>query len=382
LKQIFVETASLVFLTDKSSLTESSISMPAKSKPPVPVLMHLQSSTQLADLRAAKAAFSSRYLRAVARPSGFRAFALAASASPEQNVVGVGIGEKIDGDMPTGIMAVKFFVRRKYAENELSKSELLPKTIDGLPVDVEQTGFFRAFAVPNKKKTTGAGVIPNPKMRYRPAQPGSSIGFQFPPPSNMVMAGTFGAVVKDAAGTYILSNNHVLADEGKLPPGAPIFQPGLLDGGNANVDKVATLTRFIPLNPGVNNKVDGAIAKGINATILSKNILHIGAPAGAAPAMIDMRVHKFGRTTSYTVGRIISVATDVTVGYEAGNITFADQIIIVGGQGSFSAAGDSGSLILERQTNKAVGLLFAGSASHTIANHIADVLQALNVTLA
>ena len=96
-----------------------------------------------------------------------------------------------------------------------------------------------------------------------------------------------------------------------------------------------------------------------------------------------MVVHKFGRTTSYTVGWIKSINTDVTVSYETGNFTFQDQIIIVGAQGkSFSAAGDSGSLILERSTNKAVGLLFAGSTTHTIANHIDDVLAALKVTLA
>jgi hypothetical protein len=349
----------------------------------MPTLIHLQSKTQLTDLLAAKATCSARFLHAAARPSGFRAFAVAASPKPEQNVVGVGVGEKIDNGMPTGVLAVKFFVRRKYAENELSKSELLPKTVDGLPVDVEQTGLFRAFDAPKKrKKPQPAGPIPNPKGRFRPAQPGSSIGFQFPAPSNMVMAGTFGAVVKDRAGTYILSNNHVLADEGKLPPGARIFQPGLLDGGNASNDQVASLTRFIPLVVGASNKVDGAIAKGANATILSKDILHIGPPAGAAVAAIDMRVHKFGRTTSYTVGHITSIATDVTVSYEVGDITFEDQIIIVGEQGPFSAAGDSGSLILERQTNNAVGLLFAGSASHTIANHIGDVLKALGVTLA
>src|SRR5439155_21851052 len=97
---------------------------------------------------------------------------------------------------------------------------------------------------------------------------------------------------------------------------------------------------------------------------------------------IDMRVHKFGRTSSYTVGHIISIATDVTVAYETGNFAFEDQIVIVGDRAAFSAAGDSGSLILERQTNHAVGLLFAGSPSHTIANHIADVLQALGHTLA
>jgi hypothetical protein len=71
------------------------------------------------------------------------------------------------------------------------------------------------------------------------------------------------------------------------------------------------------------------------------------------------------------------------VGYDLGNLTFTGQIIVVGNSGtSFSNAGDSGSLILERGTNKAVGLLFAGSASHTIANHIDDVLKALGVTLA
>jgi len=279
---------------------------------------------------------------------------------------------------------VKFFVRHKYDKTELSKQDLLPTTIDGLPVDVEESGLFREFARKKKKKPRRppAAAIPNPKARFRPAQPGCSIGFQFPPPGNIVMAGTFGALVKNAAGKYILSNNHVLADEGQQPLGAPIFQTDLLDGGKPQTDMVATLTRFVPFKVGSMNKVDAAIAKGTSATILGKDILHIGPPAGTTAAAIDMRVHKFGRTTSYTAGRVISVATDVTVGYDTGNFMFEDQIIIVGDQGSFSASGDSGSLILERQSNKAVGLLFAGSASHTIANHIADVLKALDVTLA
>ena len=96
-----------------------------------------------------------------------------------------------------------------------------------------------------------------------------------------------------------------------------------------------------------------------------------------------MAVHKFGRTTGYTVGQITSVDTDVTVQYDLGNLTFTGQIIVVGNSGaSFSNAWDSGSLILQRGTNKAVALLFAGSSSHTIANHIDEVLQALAITLA
>jgi hypothetical protein len=277
------------------------------------------------------------------------------------------------------VMSVKFFVRRKYAENELAKTELLPKKVDGLPTDVEEVGVFRAF---KKAKPQPLGVIPNPKARYRPTQPGCSVGYQFPPPSQMVMAGTFGAVVKDAAGVYVLSNNHVLADEGRLSPGADIFQPGLLDGGNSTTDKIAKLTRFIALQAGVMNQVDCALAKANAPSVVSRDVLHIGTPAGVAAAAIDMRVHKFGRTTSYTVGHITSIATDVTVGYETGNFTFENQIIIVGDAAPFSAAGDSGSLILERQTNQAVALLFAGSNTHTIANHLTAVLAALKVTLA
>ena len=325
-------------------------------------------ATKLADLRSAKKAWSERLLHAP-RAEAFRSFAAASSAAPDQNVVGVGIGELIEKDKPTGIMAVKFFVRVKYPEHELSKKTLLPKSIDGLPVDVEETGLFRRLA------------MPDPKTKIRPAQPGCSVGYQ-DPNHQIVMAGTFGAVVKDHAGQYVLSNNHVLADENRLPLGAAIFQPGLLDGGNANTDEIARLKKFIALSA-AGNKVDCAIAKVLKNDLVSKDVLHIGAPAGTDKAAIDMVVHKFGRTTSYTVGQVKSIDTDVTVGYETGNFTFHDQIIIVGSSGHpFSAAGDSGSLILQRGTNKAVGLLFAGSSTHTIANHIADVLQALKVTLA
>jgi len=327
-------------------------------------------SRKTADLHSAKKEWSARLLTAP-RAQGFRALATGTSVAPDQNVVGVGVGEQIVDDKPTGVLAVKFFVRLKYPENELSKKTLLPKTIDGLPVDVEESGLFRSFKA----------AMPNPKTKIRPAQPGCSIGFR-DPTDQFVMAGTFGALVKDRAGHYILSNNHVLADESRLPVGAPIFQPGLLDGGNVNTDQIAALTKFIPLLAS-GNKIDCAVAKVTRNKLVSKDVLHIGAPTGTADAAIDMSVHKFGRTTSYTVGHIKSINTDVTVGYDTGNFVFQEQIIIVGtNRHPFSKAGDSGSLILERSTNKAVGLLFAGSNSHTIANHIGDVLQALKVTLA
>src|SRR5260370_22189366 len=85
--------------------------------------------------------------------------------------------------------------------------------------------------------------IPNPRTKIRPSQPGSSIGFQ-DPNNQFTMAGTFGAVVKDKNWIYVLSNNHVLADEDRLPPVASIFQPRLLHVGSIATDQIAALTRF------------------------------------------------------------------------------------------------------------------------------------------
>jgi hypothetical protein len=343
--------------------------------------------TKWKDLRAAKKTFAERLIHgprseAASRPqlamaSSVRGLTTAITPFPSENVVGVGIAEKIVDGKPTGMHAVKFFVRLKYLKSELGAKDALPKEIDGIPTDVEEVGTFRRFATRKLAVT-----MPNPRTKIRPAQPGCSVGFQ-DPHNQFVMAGTFGALVKDSGGLYVLSNNHVLADENRLPQGAAIFQPGLLDSGNPSTDQIASLTKFEMLQTQKANAVDCAIAKATNPGLVSKDVLYIGPPQGTANAAIDMMVHKFGRTTNYTAGRIISVDTDVVVQYDIGKLTFTGQIIVVGSTGqSFSNAGDSGSLILQRETNKAVALLFAGSASHTIANHIVDVLKALGVTLA
>jgi S1-C subfamily serine protease len=322
--------------------------------------------------RAAKKELSSRYVSRSRPSKALAALNPLGSPKPEHNVVGVGIGEKVSKGMATGILAVKILVRLKFPDPQISDEDRLPSTIHDLPVDVERVGTFRRFEGP-----------PDPRQRVRPARPGSSIGFQ-DPANALVIAGTFGGLVTDGETQYILSNNHVLADENNLPIGSPIFQPGLLDGGQVPDDRIASLANFIPLSPVDVNIVDCALAAADSADLVSNDILFIGPPTGAADAAIGMEVHKFGRTTGYTAGRITSVDTDVTVGYEIGTLTFFNQIIIVGHNAQpFSAAGDSGSLILERSTNRAVGLLFAGSSSHTLANHIGDVLNAFGgVTLA
>jgi hypothetical protein len=335
-----------------------------------------------AELRAAKQDLSRRLLaRDLAFAGGVRALPAAISPAPAMNVVGVGIGEEVVENKPNGRRALKVFVRVKYPRAEIRSDHLLPDTHAGYAVDVEQVGLFRAFQRKKAKPRQQAATdMPDPRVRVRPAQPGCSIGFQ-DPNGQFRMAGTFGALVQEPDSMYILSNNHVLANENQLAPGAPIFQPGLLDDPNA--DQLAELTRFQALQADGMNKVDCALAKPLKPGLVTRDILYIGVPNGVAPAAVDMVVHKFGRTTSYTVGRVTSTDTDVTIQYEMGALTFEGQIIIAGLDGqAFSAAGDSGSAILERQSQNVIGLLFAGSSSHTIANHIEDVLQALGVSLA
>jgi hypothetical protein len=332
------------------------------------------SDSQFTSLRAAKQSAAKRLLQPL-QTTAFSAFAASTSPEPSTNLVGVGIGEQISAGKHTGVMAVKFLVRIKYPDNQIADSDRLPREVNGHPVDVEQVGTFRRFMP--------APAMPNPRAKIRPAQPGCSVGYQ-DPNNQIIMAGTFGALVSKGTKRFILSNNHVLADENKLPLGSSIFQPGFLDAGNPpNNGPIAKLTKFVPLVPGnVTNKVDCAIAELNKINLATNSVLFIGKPTGETAGQIDMTVHKFGRTTGFTVGRITSLETDVTVQYEAGNVSFENQIIIVGlAAQPFSAAGDSGSLILERSTNKAVGLLFAGSSTHTIANHIQDVLSALGVTL-
>jgi hypothetical protein len=353
-------------------------------------------------LVAAKEEMSKKYLALASAPlSGVRAFgafASSAKTAAATNVVGVGVDEKYVDGLATGVHVVKFLVKTKLPKSSLSKAEILPTSVSGVTTDVEEVGLIVPVARPKRAPRAPAvvGAVPNPKGRFRPAQPGSSVGFR-DPNNSFVMAGSFGAVVKDAQGNlYVLSNNHVLANESGvtasgeshvgLPAGSSIFQPGLLDGGRDPDDKIAELTRWIDLHADrTDNSVDCAIAKAVSSSIVSRDILFIGAPQGTATATNDMVVHKFGRTTSYTVGRVSSVLFDLTISYAVGPVGFVDQVAIRGLNGKpFSAAGDSGSAILERSTNKVVALLFAGATngSMTFANHISDVLNQLKVSLA
>lgn len=316
-----------------------------------------------ADLGTAKSEWSRKLL-----PVGFTASSAIHPAA--DNVVGVGIGRKTANGRSTDDLALKFFVRQKYWRGVLAASEVLPSRIEGIDTDVEEVGLI--------EKHSGAfDSFPNPRLRLRPAQPGCSVGF---PHDSVKMAGTLGAIVSNGRRRFLLSNNHVLADENRLPLGRQTLQPGPLDGGGAD-DAIGILVQFEPLQDAGLNRMDAAISVIDDDLMIHPSSLHIGEVSGVGEAMLDMEVHKFGRTTGYTSGRITSVSTDVKVAYDTGFFVFEEQILIRGSGASFSARGDSGSVILSRDDNAAVGLLFAGSMNVTVANHLVPVLDHFGIFL-
>ena len=306
------------------------------------------------------------------------------------NVVGMGVGVKWKNGEPTGEPALVVLVTHKVPTDQLAKADLVPAQLQNLQTDVLAVGY------PFAGGGDGADIQTLAK-RIRPAKGGYSVGHK------NITAGTIATCVYDILpggstnppvhGTgippkfYILSNNHVLANVNAGSIGDAVLQPGPFDGGTDPADRIATLSRFVPItvNPPVpldqhNNFVDCAVAEG-QFHDLDREIYWTGPVRGwrrKASVPVGMIVKKTGRTTNFTTGRITAVSATIDVGYSGGRVArFKDQIVTT----NMSAGGDSGSLVLTLD-NVAVGLLFAGSATSMIANQIENVRSLLRVEVA
>jgi hypothetical protein len=370
---------------------------------------------------------------AAAKIEGAQRQAVDEFLNPEQpmaNLVGVGSGVKWRDGEPTGEPAVLVLVSHKVDKEELAKEDLVKPKLGDVKTDVLEIGFpvAQQFHRPPVPTRTGqlprGGQISRPAFegdgapmvmleeeeymglaealmlarRSRPAEGGYSVGHY------RITAGTIATCVYDilpggttgnppAHGvglpprTYILSNNHVLANTNAAQTGDPILQPGPYDGGTDPADRIAALTRFVPitLEPPTpralhRNAVDAAIAQG-QFHDLDREIYWIGNVRGwrrKANVAVGTIVQKTGRTTSYTTGRITAINATIDVGYGGGRVArFFDQIVTT----NISAGGDSGSLVLSLD-NVAIGLLFAGSSVATIVNQIENVRSLLRVEVA
>jgi hypothetical protein len=198
-------------------------------------------------------------------------------------------------------------------------------------------------------------------------------------------SGTLGALVTDGSATYILSNNHVLARGDQAAAGEDVSQPGLIDNNCAIATVVADFTIASPLG----SNVDAAIAQLRTGTMDSTGFIEdVGVPSRSVVApTVGLSVAKSGRTTGFTTGTIGSINTSVSVQYTTScgggkkfTVPYTNQVVI--NSSTFSAGGDSGSLIVTNNSaHNPVALLFAGSSSATIGNPASLVLTQLSAVL-
>lgn len=255
-------------------------------------------------------------------------------------------------------------------------------------MDSAKDDLLKGLDIDPKDIDLATGVRYTPRMTLKP---GGSIGHY------KITAGTLGGFVEDANNYYMMSNNHVFANSNQCFHGDPIVAPGPVDAGGSTPDVVGTLDKYVPLSKIKRDGVDAALAEFTDAVDFFEPWDYAGIGKIEKTPVTDRfavnRVIKKGRTTGVTRGVVTAFELDgIQINYgtpsDPAIITFDDQIEIIGATASnaFSAGGDSGSFIIDRDTMKVYALLYGGGPDsngidRTVAHFMPDVFKQLNVTL-
>ncbi len=289
-------------------------------------------------------------------------------------IQGMGIGAKeTEGKLDESHVALRVYVKEKKPLSKVKNK--VPKKVDVPEVGEVETDVVEIGQVEAEVFTS----------KLRPAIPGVGLGH------TKVSVGTFGCLVRKRnrpnGPLYILSNSHVLANEGFAKAGDNIIQPGRHDGGRSPKDNLAKLTEWVPFDfssTGYPNLVDAAIAR-VAPSRVDKAIRLLGVPPAGVSKTVrrGMFVQKVGRTTDHTTGIIRDVNYRLALRYKRptgkseGRVGLRDQVLC----SRYTAGGDSGSAVLNR-SKRVVGLHFAGSPSTSIFNKIGNVFTLLDLELA
>jgi hypothetical protein len=232
-------------------------------------------------------------------------------------------------------------------------------------------------------------------VRYKPragitVQAGGSCGHY------KIAAGTLGGFVEDANGYYMMSNNHVFANSNQCFGADPILQPGPLDI-TGSFHTIGLLDKWFPLSKDGSAGLDVAIARFTDQVAFFEPWHYAGVGTikkqPASNRLSVTRVIKLGRTTAIRRGIVSAFELDgVQIDYgtksDPAIVTYDDQIEVIGDPPSrpVSAAGDSGSFVIDRDTMQVYALLYGGGpdstgTDRTLAHFMPDVLKAMKVTL-
>jgi hypothetical protein len=327
-------------------------------------------------------------------------------------VFSVGFGFRERGGETTTELAFRVYVTEKKDSSLLGPDEVLPREFKGIAVDV--------LPLPELRKAHCEDTVIHGTLFS-----GISISNMRPGPTGYG-AGTLGffATIHGREGpdnVAIVSNNHVLMENG-AQVGADIHQPQIIEVGGVRGVDIGTPNaigrihdagldgphpyRYSGDPPNTQYFVDCACAKvnicisswcGTNCGVSCANRLRDLSVNGAStitdvgrvshadlaglPAGTHYTVHKSGRRTGATEGKVIDVAFTPEAGMPNVILIEAtrpdcDNIL------RFAEQGDSGAALLDAQ-GRLIGLVYAISKSdprRAYACHIAPVLDKLHLT--
>jgi hypothetical protein len=276
-------------------------------------------------------------------------------------VVTTGVGLRERGGQITDELCIIIGVEKKLPASQLGSAEVLPRTLDGVGVDVQQ----RRDLVPLIRMVDPREL--EDWGQYRPLKGGSQISNLKLNPSGQVSLGTLGAIVlvtpggnsPDAPFVGLLSNQHVLYAIGGQN-GDSIFQPA------ARGAMVAT--NYTGRKDSSRPFVDAGVARIASGIGITNEVLRIGTLTGMAAPIPESRVRKYGYYTEYTVGMITQLFVErdgldsYVYGFRVMSAAGQDgsQFPLLDPNRKFADEGDSGSVIVN-DNNRVVGLLCAGT---------------------
>jgi len=281
-------------------------------------------------------------------------------------VHGVGIGES------SGKLGIVILV------DDESELKYIPKSVGNMPAAIHVVGEITAHTI-NLGVSGGNSLICNGYCA------GGTVGFKV---CDNTTTGVDG----------IVTNNHVAASgcPGLCPNNSPIgtafFSPGVIDTkpvcSTTGAVNIGSLRRFVPLvlDGLTTNYVDAALVQSTDAFV-SNNIHGLGVQNNTVVApSLGQAVCKSGRTSGVTCGTVtgINMTVNVNYGQPCGTARFSNAIMYspTAPYTVMSQPGDSGSPVVNANTNAAVALNFAGTQSGIgIGNPIGAVLSALQVSL-
>jgi hypothetical protein len=287
------------------------------------------------------------------------------------DVVGIGIGKKLVKGKPTPTDCVRAYVLSKLDPGYIWPVGLVPPSFGDVPTDVIEIG---------RLGRNGRAATANTPPNY--IGPGSSIRVKTEAPNvNSGATGTLGMLVSYADQRYILGCNHILSVNGRVQAGpkAEIVSAEFI--GNEPTIADPDPRGYVPLTRDSDNRVDCALGRAngnVSAAFPTAFIDPKPYPKDPRP---QMRVKKLGAATGTTHGAIADVAVDLDVDYDFGTFHFVNQILVEGDDDNFATAGDSGSIIVDEDSQQPVGMVFAESGKYAVACPLSEVLNRLQSQL-